>query len=613
MAADTYGLAADLATAAPSPSTNRRPSSGHGAQGAGPSGHASTAQPVVPSSAGSAAFGAGGGTTPRDELHAVSHAPPGTQTAHREEHMQPTAVHVGHAAGAGQGGYGLDSEFGAAAPVGGYGLDAQLGGPPAPSTPVPPLSPQSRPLTASRASGTPGLTSSSWRRAKKAVDSMGFIKRVGQLAANARASTLRELEMNPAHSYAAAMLPAVREDGAGLADCVASHAAAAGAAPDVQHVHVPTMTMTFLRALDVPSAGMTRGVSRVLLRACVFANGKPVGNVAVVPGRQTTDAQGVPTWKFGETMAKSEPYHLLVRSAERARQVTATGDGMADAQRMWIYLELNVVPFASAEEEVGAGSFDPAARRRLRQVDEVCVAWGQCPWPHEFSAGSTTLDLTLMGAGVEAPMSLLPSRIASTRANSMWRRLTTKGKLLARGPTLSVKLAMLSFRQAELVNKLPVEIVCSAALVPILATYREFAAAEANSLSGQLYANSCNPTLRILPALLSDQTITEELIQVWRRVTAHWTEARGKDPRKRQEALEGLVLKFWPLLHSNAVPEMPVQGNITSAMQRARVIKGYTSSHPVEALSRSPDEWLHRPFDIRELAHNFGDPVAVYA
>jgi hypothetical protein len=44
-----------------------------------------------------------------------------------------------------------------------------------------------------------------------------------------------------------------------------------------------------------------------------------------------------------------------------------------------------------------------------------------------------------------------------------------------------------------------------------------------------------------------------------------------------------------------------------------RVIKGYTEDHPVVALSRHPDEWLHRPFDVTELAHNFGDPVAVYA
>mmetsp|Transcript_12419 Transcript_12419/g.29992 ORF Transcript_12419/g.29992 Transcript_12419/m.29992 type:complete len:97 (+) Transcript_12419:309-599(+) len=96
-------------------------------------------------------------------------------------------------------------------------------------------------------------------------------------------------------------------------------------------------------------------------------------------------------------------------------------------------------------------------------------------------------------------------------------------------------------------------------------------------------------------------------------MTAKWTATQMREPRRRQELLEGLVLKFWPLLHSHAMPETPVAGNYWATANRMRVIRGYAEDHPVSALSRQPDEWLHRPFDVTELAHNFGDPVAVYA
>jgi hypothetical protein len=47
----------------------------------------------------------------------------------------------------------------------------------------------------------------------------------------------------------------------------------------------------------------------------------------------------------------------------------------------------------------------------------------------------------------------------------------------------------------------------------------------------------------------------------------------AEEPKRRQELLEGLVLKFWPLLHSNAVPETPVAGNGAAARHRMRVVK----------------------------------------
>ena len=184
---------------------------------------------------------------------------------------------------------------------------------------------------------------------------------------------------------------------------------------------------------------------------------------------------------------------------------------------------------------------------------------------------------------------------------------------MGKGPTLSIKIGMLKYGQSVLVNKLPKEILCPAVMVPMLATYREMTGGEVGAAGRRLYGNRCNPTLRVLPSLLSDPGLAEELTEVWRRMTARWTASQMKDPKRRQDLLEGLVLKFWPLLHSNAVPEMPVAGNAAATRQRTRVIKGYAEDHPVAALSRSPDDWLHRPFDVTELAHNFGDPVAVYA
>lgn len=160
---------------------------------------------------------------------------------------------------------------------------------------------------------------------------------------------------------------------------------------------------------------------------------------------------------------------------------------------------------------------------------------------------------------------LAPSRLASARAASMWRRHTAKGKLLARGPTVTIKISMLKFGQSVLVNKLPREIVCPSAMVPLLATYRELAAGEVAAAERRLYGNSCNPTLRVFPSLLSDADIAEELMEVWRRMTARWTGSQLKEPKRRQELLEGLVLKFWPLLHSNAIPAAPVV-RLNSAM-----------------------------------------------
>ena len=121
------------------------------------------------------------------------------------------------------------------------------------------------------------------------------------------------------------------------------------------------------------------------------------------------------------------------------------------------------------------------------------------------------------------------SRLASARAASVWRRHTAKGKLLGKGPTLSIKIGMLTYSQSGLVNKLPKEMVCSSAMVPLLATFRELAAGEVAAAGGRhLYGNSCNPIMRVLPSLLSDPAIAEELMEVWRRMTVRWTASQIK-------------------------------------------------------------------------------------
>ena len=441
-----------------------------------------------------------------------------------------------------------------------------------------------------------------WRRAQKRVqDKMVFIKVLGAMKANARASTLRELSIVPEHSYASAMLPMLHQSGTGLQRCTFKQRER-----KLQPEYCPSVSLTFLRALDVPDAGLERISSQVLMRVCLVENGRMLGNVVAVPGRQLTDAGGVPTWKFGDMLpggkAAPDPYHCLVRSARKQGN-----------RSLEIYIELNICPYASSSDEVPADSVaDPGARRRPRVVDEITVAWGHCVFPEVMRNGSMEVDVQLQGASMDAPMRLTPSDLATRRAGSVWRRHTIKGKRLARGPTLTVKISAMTLKQSEMVNMLPTEMLCPPVLVPIMATYRELAAEHSRILAGDMYATHCSPVLKCLPMLLSDQGVAEELMSLWRRMTSKWTAKQMEERQRRQDMLEGLVLKFWPLLYAHGVPEQPISGNTVAIDHRQRVIKGYCEDHPVEALSRAPDDWLHRPFDVSEMSHNFGDPLAVY-
>ena len=305
------------------------------------------------------------------------------------------------------------------------------------------------------------------------------------------------------------------------------------------------MCVTFTKALDVPSAGLDRQEHQALLRACLHDGRDYIGNVVTIPGRKTLDA-GVPSWRFGETGPNGKPvappdaFHLLMRS-DRKKNANVRG-GAADVM---LHVELNVVPAAGADDEVendearaaSAAGFDAvdelAAKRRSAVVDEICVAWGRVPWPDDLREGSSFVDVPLLGADVHAPMRLEQSAAAGRAAASMWRRQTATGKKLQRGPTLCVKAQMLNFKQSELANKLPREILCPCAMVPVLATYREIAAVEALHAARELYSNSCSPSLRLLPTLFADDMIRDEFMEVWRRMSARWSPAQLREPQAR--------------------------------------------------------------------------------
>ena len=96
-------------------------------------------------------------------------------------------------------------------------------------------------------------------------------------------------------------------------------------------------------------------------------------------------------------------------------------------------------------------------------------------------------------------------------------------------------------------------------------------------------------------------------MEAWRRATARWSPVQLRDGGRRGETLDGLAPKFW-LAASRACLRRASRRRRRENHQgkdRARV-RGGT---PVAALSRAPDDWMHAPFDVAELAHNFGDGV----
>ena len=324
----------------------------------------------------------------REELAPAPAAPPPIPET---PPLEPTAVHqppplAPQAAPPSGPEYGLDGDLKAA----GLGGDEK---PPAPASDAAAKVPGT--------AGTRGRAKGLWRKLKTTVNNMSFINQVGRMAETARPSALKELALKPEHGYAVAMLPTVDEASAGLKDLgVSVDSGSFGGAADVEDVLSPAVALTFTKALDVPDAGMDRQISHVLLRACLYDKGELVGNVATVKGVPATDANGVPTWKFGDDDDKDKnDFHLLARSArKKPRQAAAANHGGAGGgSDVQIHVELNVVPVATAEDDAACFETDEKTgrRRRTAQVDEVCVAWGRCPWPDQFVGGSTSVDVQL--------------------------------------------------------------------------------------------------------------------------------------------------------------------------------------------------------------------------
>ena len=66
-------------------------------------------------------------------------------------------------------------------------------------------------------------------------------------------------------------------------------------------------------------------------------------------------------------------------------------------------------------------------------------------------------------------------------------------------------------------------------------------------------------------------------------------------------------------MSSRSEASASVAGNVAAKQHREGIIRAFAEDHPVVAMSRNPDEWMHKPFDVAELAHNFGDPIECYA
>ncbi len=539
--------------------------------------------------------------------------------------LRPTVVHDASKASAGAGGdFGLDGDLGLAGASSGAAAAAPAGssGPPAAAA-------RSMSLLGSGGKGK-------WKSVKRAVRMMTFIERVGKMAAYARPSKLKELSLKPEHAYPAAIVPHVASDASGVVDCGATRPIAPA----------PSALCTFTRALDVPSAEVDRKIARVLVRVCLWDAdaGAFVGNVASVPAREATDAQGVAAWKFPEAVAGDPSlgqFHLAIRAG--------------DVRAPQLHVELCVVPAATPEEAAAssAGALGPVrgdpgyiARRAKggegggsSEVDEICCAWGRValPAPGDFKSGVASVDVPLSGAGHDDPMTIESSPLAKERAGSFFRKFTAKGRLLAKGPTVSVKFTAVKPEAAANVARLPRgPLVLPRAFVPLVAVYRDLCAAEAtestNAAGGDkenagalpeggnagvssrdsLHANSCHPTLRALPSLLAWPLVAETLAETHHRMTSRWSASQWRDAKRAAETLEGLVLKFWPLLFARAVPELGVAGDAEGIARAEAIVRRYADEHPVVAMSRDPDEWMHAPLDVAELAHNFADGHDAY-
>ena len=493
---------------------------------------------------------------------------------------------------------------------------------------------------------------SKWRVLRTRVRAMSFVERVGKMAAHARPSKLQAR---------AALATRGAADATGKQSTAISHRPA-NATKTLTLPDAPTATFTFTGALDVPDAFSLDEdvkIERAVLRACLIHGGEFVGDVASVPATNATNADGVAAWRFGSFSPRDEDpeaggvgsYHLLART---------------DRDDVELFVELNVVPARGEndgenedENETQSAWFGappasflrkpPMVLARSKRPDEICVAWGRVPWPDERVVGGASgkteyrVDVPLRGGDCDANAvgsrsagSALPddpeegialpsSDRAKKSSKRFFAKFTKQGKLLASGPSVSVRVSSPPPSHASFLKKLPREMLCASRFVPLLATFSDLREREANvskrlndtdvdskNNEGLGLPCSSNPALTTIPQCLKDEHLADALADAWRIARSTDDESPTNDSsvkRTNVEILESLSLKFWPLLRTGALRDARVDalhsGDAKARRRRRGVIEKSVARHPFESLSRRPDLWNHEPFSVAELRHVF--------
>lgn len=496
---------------------------------------------------------------------------------------------------------------------------------------------------------------SKWRVLRTRVRAMSFVERVGKMAAHARPSKLQ--------ARAALATQGDAADATGKQSTAISHHRPAVKSSKTSPLpDAPTATFTFTGALDVPDAELDEDVKieRAVLRACLIHGGEFIGDVASVPATNATNADGVAAWRFGSFSPRDEDpeaggvgsYHLLART---------------DRDDVELFVELNVVP---KREELGDGENEnenetesawfglppasflrkpPMVSARSKRPDEICVAWGRVPWPDERVVGGASgkteyrVDVPLRGgdcdlnavgsrsagsANTDDPeegIALPSSDKAKKSSKRFFAKFTKQGKLLASGPSVSVRVSSPPPSHASFLKKLPRETLCASRFVPLLATFSDLREREANvskrlndtdvdSKNNEGLGPPCssNPALTTIPQCLKDEHLADALADAWRVARSTDDESPTNDSsvkRTNVEILNSLSLKFWPLLRTGALRDARVDalhsGDVKARGRRRGVIEKSVSRHPFQSLSRRPDLWNHEPFSVAELRHVF--------
>jgi hypothetical protein len=494
---------------------------------------------------------------------------------------------------------------------------------------------------------------SKWRVLRTRVRAMSFVERVGKMAAHARPSKLQAR---------AALVTRGAADATGKQSTAISHRPAVKSSKTLPLPDAPTATFTFTGALDVPAPfelDEDVKIERAVLRACLIHGGEFIGDVASVPATSATNADGVAAWRFGSFSPRDEDpeaggvgsYHLLART---------------DRDDVELFVELNVVPARGDrddenenENETQSAWFGlppasflrkpPMVSARSKRPDEICVAWGRVPWPDERVVGGASgkteyrVDVPLRGgdcdlnasgsrsagsANTDDPeegIALPSSDRAKKSSKSFFAKFTKKGKLLASGPSVSVRVSSPPPSHASFLKKLPRETLCASRFVPLLATFSDLREREANvwkrlndtdvdskNREGLGLPCSSNPALTTIPQCLKDEHLADALADAWRVARSTDDESPTNDSsvkRTNVEVLESLSLKFWPLLRTGALRDARVDalnsGDVKARRRRRGVIEKSVARHPFESLSRRPDLWNHEPFSVAELRHVF--------